>query len=186
MILIGFEESGIITGKLIDKGIEAYSCDLKKTSGKYPQQHIQTDIEEALTMKTWDAIIIHPPCTYTALCGNKHYAGTQKREEAAQYTKKIWELSNKISKFVALEQPKTIMQRYIGIKTQTIQPWQFGHGETKATWLWLTGFPKLIPTNIVKEREERIWKMGGNNRSELRSKTYPGIADAIVNQWFHQ
>lgn len=85
---------------------------------------------------------------------------------------------------VVLEQPKTIMQRFIGKKTQSIHPWQFGHGETKETWLWINGLPLLIPTKIVSGRENRIWKMPpSKDRGKLRSKTYEGIAQAMAIQW---
>lgn len=83
-----------------------------------------------------------------------------------------------------VEQPKTIMQRYLGKRSQTIHTWQFGHGETKETWLWLKNLPELKPTNIVEGRENLIWKMPpSKDRQKLRSKTYPGIAKAIAEQW---
>lgn len=185
MILIGFEESQTITKALRARGIEAYSCDLQYPSGDKPEWHYKEDVETVIKELTWEAIILHPPCTYTALSGNRWYAETILREKAAQYTKRIWELANNKCNFVALEQPMTIMGRYIGQPTQKIQPWQFGHGETKETWLWLTGFKKLIPTNIVTGRESRIHQMGRSNaRSSQRSKTYEGIAQAISKQWF--
>lgn len=187
MTLIGFEESQTITERLLDKGIEAYSCDIKPTSGKYENYHLQMDIFQALQLKKWTTIILHPPCTYTCLSGNRWYADTSKREEGIELCKKSWEISKSICKFVALEQPATIMQKYIGPKTQIIHPWQFGHGEVKATWLWLHNLPNLIPTNIVDGREERIWKLGKTqDRGTIRSKTYPGIAEAIVSQWFNK
>lgn len=184
MTLIGFEESQIITIALRQIGIEAYSCDLKKPSGNHPEWHIQQDIFQIINLP-WEKIILHPPCTYTALSGNRWYAQTSKREEAAQFTKKIWEISTSKCNFVALEQPKTIMQNYLGKRTQVIHPWQHGHPEVKPTWLWLKGFPQLKPTNIVTGREEKIWQMTkSKQRQEIRSKTYPGIANAIAQQWF--
>jgi len=85
---------------------------------------------------------------------------------------------------VVLEQPKTTIQRYIGKRTQTIHPWQFGHGETKETWLWIKWLPNLVPTNIVDGRKNKIWKMQpSKERGKLRSKTYKGIAEAMATQW---
>jgi hypothetical protein len=183
--LVGFEESQAITKELRAKGIEAYSCDLQECSGGHPEWHLQMDIFQALKLKKWGGIILHPPCTFTALCGNRWYWNTEKRIEGIELCKNAWNEACKVCDYVALEQPKTIMQKYIGQRTQTIHPWQFGHGETKETWLWLKGFPKLEPTEIVEGRENKIWKMPpSKDRGKLRSKTYPGIARAISEQWF--
>lgn len=184
-VLIGFEESQTITKQLRKKGIEAFSCDLQECSGDHPEWHLQMDIFEAFNLNKWDAIILHPPCTYTALCGNRWYFESEKRIEGAILCQTSWEQACKICDFVALEQPKTIMQKFIGKRSQTIHPWQFGHGETKETWLWLKGFPNLIPTKIVEGRENKVWKMPpSKDRGKLRSKTYTGIAEAIAEQWF--
>ncbi len=183
--LVGFEESQAITKELRAKGIEAYSCDLQDCSGGYPEWHLKMDIFQALKLKKWGGIILHPPCTFTALCGNRWYWNSEKRIEGIELCKNAWYQACKVCDYVALEQPKTIMQKYIGQRTQTIHPWQFGHGETKETWLWLKGFPKLEPTEIVEGRENKIWKMPpSKDRGKLRSKTYPGIAKAISLQWF--
>lgn len=183
-ILIGFEESQAICIEFRKRGHEAFSCDLKKSSGVHPEWHLQMDIFCALLLKKWDLIILHPPCTYTALCGNRWYYNSPLRAEGIELCKNSWELACGICECVLLEQPKTIMQRYIGKRSQTIHPWQFGHGETKETWLWMKGLPKLIPTNVVDGRENRIWKMPpGPDRQTLRSKTYPGIAKAIAKQY---
>jgi hypothetical protein len=142
------------------------------------------DIFEAIKLHKWDLIILHPPCTYTALCGNRWYWNSPLRIEGIELCKNSWEVAKSVCDHVLLEQPKTIMQRYIGGKSQVIHPWQFGHGETKETWLWLHGLPQLIPTNIVEGRETKIWKMSpGPERAKLRSKTYQGIADAIADQY---
>lgn len=171
LVLVGFEESQAITIELRKRDIEAYSCDLRPCSGGYPEWHLQTDFFKALKMKKWSHIIIHPPCTFTALCGNRWYFNSKKRIAGANLCKKAWLESCKISGYVALEQPKTIMQRYIGKKSQSIQPWQFGH--------------KLKPTRIMKTKEPKIWKMSPSPlRATLRSKTYSGIAKAISKQWF--
>ena len=183
-ILIGFEESQAVTIELRKLGHEAFSCDLQECSGGYSEWHLKIDIFQAISITKWDAIILHPPCTFTALCGNRWYWNSEKRIQGIELCKNVWIEACRVSKNVALEQPKTIMQRYIGKRTQTIHPWQFGHGETKETWLWLKGFPKLTPTKIVDGRENRIWKMPpSKDRSKQRSKTYPGIAKAMAEQW---
>ena len=183
-ILVGFEESQTVTMSSRNLGHEAYSCDIKECSGHNPEWHFQMDIFKALYIKKWDLIILHPPCTFTAICGNRWYSNSEKRKEGIELCRKSWIESCKICDRVALEQPKTIMQRYIGPRSQTIHPWQFGHGETKETWLWLKGLPNLKPTNIVDGREQRIFKMPPSKyRSVIRSKTYKGIADAFAKQW---
>jgi hypothetical protein len=184
-ILVGFEESQAITLALRRRGLEAYSCDLQPCSGGRPEYHLQMGIFEAIPLKKWGAIILHPPCTYTALCGNRWYYNSYKRDEGVELCEAAWNFACVKCDFVALEQPKTIMQRYLGKRSQTIHPWQFGHGETKETWLWLKGFPLLTPTNVVEGRDHKIWKMPpSEDRSKLRSKTYQGIAEAIASQWF--
>jgi hypothetical protein len=183
-VLVGFEESQAITVELRKLGVNAFSCDLQSSSGCFPKYHLQMDIFEAIQYRKWDMIILHPPCTFTALCGNRWYYNSPLRIEGIELCKKAWEEACKVCDFVALEQPKTIMQRYIGKKSQVIHPWQFGHGETKETWLWLKNLPDLKPTNIVDGRDNRIWKMPpSKDRQKLRSKTYPGIAKAIAEQW---
>ena len=183
-VLIGFEESQASCIEFRKLGHKAFSCDLKKCSGGKPEWHLQMDIFQAINLKKWDLIILHPPCTYTALCGNRWYWNSPLRKEGIELCKKSWEAACAVCDAVVLEQPKTIMQKYIGKRSQTIHPWQFGHGETKETWLWIKGLPLLQPTNIVEGRENRIWKMPPSaNRQELRSKTYPGIAQAFASQY---
>lgn len=183
-VLIGFEESQAIAKEFRKLGHEAYSCDLQECSGGHPEWHLQMDIFQALRLKKWDLVILHPPCTYTALCGNRWYWDSLLRIEGISLCKKAWEVACDVCDKVVLEQPKTIMQKYIGKKSQVIHPWQFGHGETKETWLWIKGLPLLNPTNVVEGRENRIWKMPpSKERSKLRSKTYPGIAKAIAEQY---
>lgn len=183
-VLIGFEESQIITIEFRKFSIEAYSCDIQKCSGKHPKWHLKMDILNAINLYKWDIIILHPPCTYIALCGNRWYYKSPLRFEGINLCKKSWQLACEVCEHVALEQPKTIMQRYIGKRSQTIHPWQFGHGETKETWLWLKNLPLLEYTNIVNGRENRIWKMPpSKERQKLRSKTYKCIAEAIAIQW---
>jgi hypothetical protein len=183
-ILIGCEESQAVCTEFRKLGHEAYSCDLQECSGGHPEWHIQDDVLKVIRGGHWDMIILHTPCTFTALCGNRWYWNSQERIDGINFTKKCWNEACMVCDKVALEQPKTIMQRYIGKRSQSIQPWQFGHGETKETWLWLKGLPLLKPTDIVEGRENRIWKMPPSaDRQKLRSKTYPGIAKAIAEQY---
>jgi len=153
-----------------------------------PGQHIVGNVLKILN-DGWDLMIAHPPCTYLCNSGvswlHKDESRFKKMEDAALFFKKLLE-SNAVAK-ICLENP--IMHKYakeiIGVKQdQIIQPWQFGHGETKATCLWLKGLPKLQPTNIVEGREQRLHRLPPSpDRWKLRSKTYQGIAEAMAEQW---
>lgn len=183
-VLVACEESQAVCIEFRKKGHEAYSCDLQDCSGGHPEWHLKMDVYDAMRLKRWDMIIIHTPCTFTAICGNRWYHDSPKRAEGARFTKDVYEFAKSICGKVVLEQPKTIMQRFIGKKSQSIQPWQFGHGETKETWLWVIGLPLLKETNVVEGRENNIWKMPpSKDRPKLRSKTYSGIAQAMAEQW---
>lgn len=182
-VLVGCEETQEVTQAFIKLGHNAVSCDLYYPGAK-GLPHYQGDVRKAIVMKRWDIIILHPPCTFTCLSGNRWYWNSPLRAEGATFCKEVWDMAKNNSDHAALEQPKTIMQRYIGRYSQSIQPHWFGHGETKETWLWLWNLPTLTPTNIVDGRENRIWKMSpGANRQRDRSATYPGIAAAFARQW---
>lgn len=183
--LIACEESQEVCKRMRAKGWEAYSCDILPCSGGHPEWHIQGDMFDALASREWNFIGLHTPCTHTCVSGNKHYANTELRQKGINFTKLAWEKSCKIAQMVYLEQPKTIMQKYIGERSQIIHPWQFGHGEVKQTWLWLKGLPLLKPSKIVEGREEKIFRNfgPGPDRGKLRSKTYSGIAQAMADQW---
>jgi hypothetical protein len=182
-VLVGFEKSQEITAAFIALGHNAMSCDLNY-DGEKNLPHYRGDVFDAMKMKAWDLIILHPPCTYTALCGNRWYWNSPLRQDGIDLCVRAWNEAKKYSYKVALEQPKTIMQKYIGKRSQSIQPWQFGHGETKETWLWLYNLPLLIPTDEVEGREHHIWKMAPSpDRQKERSKTFMGIAIAIADQW---
>lgn len=183
-VLVGCEESQAVCIAFRNRGHEAYSCDLLPCSGGHPEWHLQMDVLDAIDLMKWDRIILHCPCTYTALCGNRWYWNSQLRIEGINFTKSVFERACEVCDCVVLEQPKTIMQKYIGNKSQIIHPYEYGHGETKETWLWLKGLPELQPTNIVDGRENKIWKMPpSKDRGKLRSKTYAGIAQAMASQW---
>ena len=179
-ILIACEFSGIVREAFKAKGHDVWSCDLlpSEINGK----HLRWDVEFAIKNYKWDLMIAHPPCTHLAVSGARWFKYKQKEQaEALEFVKRL--LNAPINK-IALENPISIISTKIRKPDQIIQPWMFGHGETKATCLWLKGLPKLISTNIVQGREARIHKMSpSENRWKERSRTYQGIADAMANQW---
>lgn len=183
-VLIACEYSGIVRDAFIKEGHDAWSCDILST--ELEGNHIQDNVLNHLN-RGWDLMIAHPPCT--RLC-NSGVSWLHKRnlwndlDEAAIFFKKL--LYADIPK-IAVENPiphKYAVER-IGKKyDQIVQPWQFGHGETKATCLWLKNLPKLQPTNVVEGREQRLHRLpSSKDRAKLRSKTYIGIAKAMANQF---
>jgi hypothetical protein len=180
-VLIACEYSGTVRDAFIKAGHEAMSCDLLPTDS--PGPHYQGDIRDVLNFP-WDLMIAHPPCTHLSVSGAKHFKA-----------KKILGLQQSAVSFfmtlvkadiprIAIENPVCIMSSIYRKPDQTIQPWQFGHGETKATCLWLKNLPKLNATNIVDGREQRIHKLPSSaDRWKIRSETYKGIADAMAQQW---
>lgn len=188
-VLVACEESQTVCKALRAKGHEAYSNDILPCSGGHPEWHLQIDAFDAVKLRIWDLIIMHPPCTKIAVSGNRWYGENTPdfcdRLSAVNWTNMLWDLSCCFCGKVALENPVGVLNRYGTFpKPQYIQPWQFGHGETKKTGLWLRGLPPLQPTNIVEGREQRIWKMPPSpDRAKNRSITYPGIAEAMAEQW---
>lgn len=188
-ILIGCEESQIVCKELRKTGHNAFSNDLIDCSGGRPEWHLKMDVMKAIDLKKWDLIILHPPCTAIAVSGNRWYglgqSRHQKRIEAVKWTQKLWGKATNVCNHVALENPVGVLNKMGNFpKPYYIQPWQFGHGETKKTGWWLHGLQPLKPTNIVEGREQKIWKMApSEDRGKLRSKTYLGIAKAIAEQW---
>lgn len=185
-VLVGCEESGKVRDAFARLGHDAWSNDLipARNGGK----HLQVDVMDAITSSDWDIIILHPSCTAMSLSGNRWYGKGmprhKQRKDDVEWTITLWELAKKHSKIgCALENPTSVIWYYIG-KPQYIQPWQFGHGETKKTGIITDGLPPLKPTNIVTGREQRIWKMAPSpTRKRDRSETYQGIADAMADQW---
>jgi hypothetical protein len=188
-ILVGCEESQEVVKALREIGHNAKSCDVQKCSGGMPEHHYQMDVFEAIRMQKWDMIILHPPCTKIAVSGNRWYAMGQPRHneriEAVKWTQTLWDEATSVCGAVALENPVGVLNKMGDFpKPSYVQPWQFGHGETKRTGFWLYGLEPLKPTDIVEGREQRIWKMPpSEDRAKLRSKTYSGIAKAIAEQW---
>lgn len=182
-ILVACEESQAVTIELRKLGHEAYSCDIEPCSGGYPEWHLQVDALEMLKMR-WDMIIAFPPCTHLAISGARYFP--EKRRDGRQQSAIdfFMKFASAECPKIAIENPVGIMSTYYRKPDQIIQPWQFGHGETKKTCLWLKGLPTLIPTNIVEGRDQRIWKMPpSKDRAKNRAKTFPGVAKAMSLQW---
>jgi len=202
-ILIACEESQTVCKAFRDKGHEAYSCDILPCSGGHPEWHIQGDVLEQLD-KDWDIIIAHPPCTYLSLAGNRWFDVNKYGDKATKRVKDRELAIEFFMKFVNCKCSKVCIENPLGtINTryrkpdQIIQPYQFGHPDRKATGLWLKGLPKLIPTEIVEpkiiqykngkgtdsEWHIRTLNLPAEERSIARSKTFPGIAKAMAEQW---
>ena len=182
-VLVGCEFSGTVRDAFKAAGADAWSNDLLET--EQPGQHITGDVTEAINAGNWDMIIIHPPCTALCVSGNRWYGTGMVRNlarlESIRWTMELWKLATDRCSRVALENPVGVLPMK---PTQYIQPWQFGHGETKKTGLWLQGLPQLEPSDIVEGRQQRVHKMPpSKDRWKLRSKTYQGIASAMANQW---
>jgi len=187
MILIGCEESGVITSEFRKAGYEAFSCDLQPTRGN-PDWHYQADIMEVIPLHYWDLIILHPDCTAMAVSGNRWYGKGMPRHderiEAINWTIRLWLLACANADRAALENPVSVIFPWLESPVSYTQPYEHGHGETKKTGFALYNLPPLEPSNPVSGREQRIWKMGPSpTRKRDRSKTYPGIARAIVQQY---
>ena len=178
-VLIGCEFSGIVRDAFTRAGHYATSCDLLPTETQ--GAHHQGDLLEILN-QGWDLAIFHPPCTHLAVSGARWFKDKQQEQiEALEFVRVL--LNAPIDK-IALENPVSIISSVIRKPDQYIQPWQFGHGETKKTGLWLKNLPKLNPTNIVEGRESRVHRMPpGPNRWKERSRTFTGIAKAMAEQW---
>ena len=203
-ILIAYESSGTVREAFRKLGYNAWSCDLQPADDG-SNYHFQGDVEEWLeglhgcliaspALKRWDLIIMHPPCTALCVSGNAHY-GTgkpkhQQRIEAIEYTLRMFELAKANADRVCMENPVGVLP----IKaSQYVQPYEYGHAESKKTGLWLHNLPKLRPTNVVDKPVCGHWdnqtpsgqnKLGPSpDRWKIRSKTYAGIAQAIADQW---
>lgn len=178
-VLVACEYSGAVRDAFIERGHDALSCDLLPTEAAGP--HYQGDVRDVMG-DGWDLMVAHPPCTHLSVSGARWFKGKQAEQaEALDFVRLL--LDAPIPR-IALENPISIISSRIRKPDQIIQPWQFGHGETKATCLWLKNLPKLVPTNIVEGREARVHKMApGPDRWKERSRTYTGIAEAMAQQW---
>ena len=180
-VLVLCEFSGIVSGAFRSRGHEAWSCDLLPTEGD-PQWHIQGDMYDAARSRTWDAIIGFLPCTFLAVSGARWFKERQQEQRGAIQDVR-WFFSLPCAK-LGLENPIGVLSTKYRKPDQIIQPWMFGHGETKATCLWLKNLPPLVPTNVVEGRHGRVWREPpGPDRWKNRSRTYQGVADAMADQW---
>ena len=180
-VLVACEFSGIVRDAFAERGHFAVSCDLLPS--ERPGLHFEGNILDALRdTRGWDLMIAHPPCTYLAVSGARWMASRPHETETALIFGRM--LLNAPVARIALENPISIISSRIRKPDQIIQPWMFGHGETKATCLWLKNLPKLVPTDIVDGREARVHRMPpGPDRWKERSRTLPGIAAAMAEQW---
>jgi site-specific DNA-cytosine methylase len=182
-ILVACEESQVVAAAFRARGHEAFSCDIQETSGDHPEWHIQGDVLSILNMD-WDMIIAFPPCTHLASSGARWFSEKRKDGRQQEGIDFFMQFAKAKCPRIAIENPVGIMSSKYRKPDQIIQPWQFGHGETKATCLWLKGLPKLVPTNIVSGRTAYVHRLPPSaDRAKLRSKTYQGIADAMAAQW---
>lgn len=180
-VLVACEFSGTVRDAFTRLGHYAVSCDLLPS--ETPGPHLQRDVRDFLYADAdFDLMIAHPPCTHLAVSGARWFK--DKQAEQAEALDFVRALMDAPIPRIALENPISIISSRIRKPDQIIQPWQFGHPETKATCLWLKGLPKLQPTIIVEGREARVHRMPpGPNRWKERSRTYPGIAAAMAAQW---
>ena len=180
-VLVACEYSGRVRNAFAARGWDALSCDLLPS--ETPGHHYQGDVFDVIDLN-WDLLICHPPCTDLAVSGARHFAAkiADGRQQASLAF--VQRLLDADIKYIALENPVSIISTRIRKPNQAIQPWQFGHGETKATCLWLKNLPKLVPTNIVDGRKPVVHHMPpGPDRWKNRSRTYTGIAQAFADQW---
>ena len=179
-VLVACEFSGTVRDAFRARGHDALSCDLlpSETPGPHYLGPVQDVIRDG-----WDLMVAFPPCTHLCVSGARWFAGKQ-REQAASLDFVRFLLQGHPIPRVALENPVGVISTRVRKPDQIVQPWQFGHGETKATCLWLVGLPRLVPTDVVDGRAAKCHKMpGGPNQWRRRSRTYPGIAAAMAEQW---
>lgn len=198
-VLIACEESQAVCKEFRKLGHEAYSCDIIECSGGHPEWHIMQDVIPLLngncefrTMDgethrvdgEWDMIVAFPPCTDLAVSGARHFAAKRADGRQQRSIDFFMKFANASCDKIAIENPVGIMSTKYRKPDQIIQPWQFGHGETKATCLWLKNLPLLTQTEVVEGREQRVWRMPPSpERAKARSVTFPGIAKAMAEQW---
>ena len=181
-VLVACEYSGRVRDAFTKRGHHAVSVDFlpSETEG----EHIQGDVLDVIYQEHWDLMIAHPPCTDLAVSGAKWFIEKRadgRQQRALEFVRVL--LDAPLER-IALENPRGVISTYIRTPDQYIQPYEYGHGETKKTGLWLKGLPLLQPTNRVTGREQRVWRMPPSpDRWKERSRTYQGIADAMADQW---
>ena len=200
-VLVACEESQAVTKELRRLGHEAYSCDIQECSGGHPEWHLQQDVIPLLA-EPWNMIIAFPPCTDLAVSGARHFAKKRADGRQQRSIEFFMQFANVDCPKVAIENPIGIMSSHYRKPDQIIQPYQFGDHARKSTCLWLKGLPKLIPTNIVdpgeivrggfsvgaslnyaRDENGKIIPWNDPRTAKIRSKTFPGIARAMAEQW---
>jgi len=180
-VLVACEYSGAVRDAFTKGGHDAMSCDLLPTETEGP--HYQGDVRDVLNYP-WDLMVAHPPCTHLSVSGARHFEAKRMDGRQQSAVSFFMALARAPIPRIAIENPVCVMSSLWRKPDQVIQPWQYGHGETKATCLWLKGLPRLRPTEIVDGREARVHRMPpGAERWKERSRTFAGIADAMAQQW---
>ena len=180
-VLVACELSGVVRDAFIARGHDAMSCDLEPT--ERPGPHYQGDVRDVLDFP-WDMMLAFPPCTHLSVSGARHFAAKRMDGRQQVGVSFFMALAKADIPRIAIENPVGIMSSLWRRPDQIVQPWQFGHGETKATCLWLKGLPPLVPTDLVEGREARIHRMPpSEDRGRLRSYTYTGLAEAMAEQF---
>jgi len=180
-VLVACEFSGVVRDAFIKQGHDALSCDLLPTDREGP--HYQGDVRDVIDFP-WDLMIAHPPCTDLSVSGARHFPAKRKDGRQQRSVSFFMMLAKADIPRIVIENPVCIMSSLWRKPDQIIQPWQYGHGETKGTCLWLKDLPELIPTNVVEGREARIHNMAPSpDRWKKRSTMYQGVADAMASQW---
>ena len=191
-ILIGCEESGRVREAFRGIGHDAWSCDLLPCTENPSKYHIQDDLLKVIKSEKWDMIIAFPPCTHLAISGSKYFAekiADGRQQKAIDFVEQIWDAD---CPYIAIENPVGVLstKSKLGKASQYIQPYWFGEKQRKKTGLWLKGFPKLVPTDMVdisklskKQINKLYWLAPSPTRALERSKTAHGIANAIARQW---
>jgi len=197
-VLVACEESQTVTEAFRDLGHEAYSCDILDCSGGHPEWHIKGSVMNHLN-EDWDLMIAHPPCKFLTVTANRSFLGNPERwKHRLEAVKFAWRLMHAPIKKIAIENPVGVLSTHIRKPEQYIQPYEYGHNDSKKTGLWLQNLPLLVPTDIVEPEwvypksgsGKRMSKTHANspstvnkNNAKLRSKTYSGIATAMASQW---
>ena len=179
-VLVACEYSGRVRDAFRKRGHDAWSCDLLECEAD-PRWHHQGPVEELLH-EGWDLMVAHPPCTHLAVSGSRHFHRKQREQrDALNFVRLL--MSAPIPRW-CIENPVSVISSAIRPPDQIIQPWEHGHGETKATCFWLQNLPRLVPSNCVEGREPKVHLMSpGPDRWKERSRTYQGVADAMADQW---
>jgi hypothetical protein len=180
-VLVACEYSGRVRDAFLARGHDAMSCDLLPTDT--PGPHYEGDVRDVLDYP-WDLMVAHPPCTDLSVSGARWHEAKRRNGSQQASVSFVMSLAKADIPRIAIENPVSILSSLWRKPDQIIQPWQYGHGETKATCLWLKNLPPLEPTDVVEGREARVHRMApGPDRWKLRSETYAGIAQAMAEQW---